>query len=590
MLSNYIYILKHAFQLEPYYYVFYIITISVLSAIDSVLIILLVKYMVESVSMHKEFKDMVKVLFVYGGVLGSIITIINIILKYVNEVVTVRVNEKIQRQIMNKAAKIDLINYDMTEFYDNFIRAVERGESQIKNSIDFLTKIIAGFSSIVSIVLVISSIDIIIAIIPFIACFLNFYIQIQLNREKYKMTLELDVVKRRKNYASRIFYQSEYAKEVRMTDISEAIIEMFDIAVIEEKKINKKYGKKMFLLNLINYLLSWTLMVYYIPFFYMIYQSTVTRKMKISELTSMNEANTTLVNSLTNFSSTFSNLQEIGQFGEQYRMFMEINCCLEERKGSNVNQKQVGTLEIKNLSFQYSKNGPYILNNINMVIHPKEKIAIVGYNGAGKTTLIKILLNLYDYSIGHILYEGKEIKRYSIKSYRNIFGTVFQNFQVYATTIAQNVMMKNITEKDNPIIKKALEIVGLDQKIESMDNNYETQMTHEFYSNGIVFSGGENQKLACSRIYAKNFNIAILDEPSSALDPISEYELNKSMIQNMKDKSIIFISHRLSTTIMADKIYMLDHGNIIEEGTHDELMKLNGKYAQMFNVQAMYYK
>lgn len=589
MLSNYMYILKHVFSLAPFYYIFYITMVSVVSAIDSVLFILLFKYMVESVSDHIAFVNIAKVLLTYGGFLGSITIIINIILTHVNEVVTVRVSEKIQQQIIDKSAKIELIYYDKAEFYDGFIRAVERGESQIKNSINILTTIIAGFSSIVSVVLVISSIDLVIAVIPFVACFINLFIKIQLNLIKYKMVLELEVVKRRKNYASRIFYQPEYAKEVRMTDISESIIDLFDSAVCDEKRINKIYGKKLMALNIINYLLSWTFMVYYIPFFYMIYQTTVTKKMKISELISMNEANTTLVNSLTNLTQTFSDLQEVGQFGEQYRMFMEINCNLEERRGDNVSQNQVGILEIKNLSFKYSENSPYVLKNINMVVHPQEKIAIVGYNGAGKTTLIKLLLNLYDYSEGQILYKEKEIKNYDIKSYRSIFGTVFQNFQVYATTVAQNIMMNNVTEKDENIVKKALEIVGLDKKVESMENKLQTQMTREFYSNGTVFSGGENQKLACSRLYAKDFSIAILDEPSSSLDPISEYELNKSMFENMKDKSIILISHRLSTTQMADKIYMFDHGSIVEEGTHDELMQRNEKYAHMFHVQATYY-
>ena len=167
---------------------------------------------------------------------------------------------------------------------------------------------------------------------------------------------------------------------------------------------------------------------------------------------------------------------------------------------------------------------------------------------------------------------------------------VFQDYQMFAASIAENVIMDEVKDVPDDTIVKALEDSGFKDKLASLEKGIKTHLTREFDDDGINISGGEAQKIAISRVFAKPCQLIILDEPSSALDPISEYNLNETMLQAAKNKTVIFISHRLSSTRMADRIYMLENGSVIEEGSHEELMALGGKYAEMFNLQAEKYR
>jgi len=227
-----------------------------------------------------------------------------------------------------------------------------------------------------------------------------------------------------------------------------------------------------------------------------------------------------------------------------------------------------------------------LLKNLDLQIQPGEKIALVGYNGAGKTTLVKLLMRLYDVKSGAILADKKDIRDYRVNAYRNTIGTVFQDFQIFAGNIKENVVLDTEDKGDVAQIKAALTDSGLIERIQGMEDGLDTPLTKEFKQEGINLSGGEAQKLAIARVFYKDAGLMILDEPSSALDPIAEYQLNHAMLTATKDKTVIFISHRLSTTRIADRIIMLENGRIVEQGSHDDLLKQNGKYAQMWKVQA----
>lgn len=185
---------------------------------------------------------------------------------------------------------------------------------------------------------------------------------------------------------------------------------------------------------------------------------------------------------------------------------------------------------------------------------------------------------------------GENIKNLKVDEYRGKFGTVFQDFQIFAVSVAENVKADVVEDSDRQKIKAALERSGLAAKVSELPYGIETEVTREFSEDGANLSGGERQKLAIARAFMKDADLIILDEPSSALDPMSEYELNHAMMDAASDKTVIFISHRLSTTIMADRIYMLSDGEIIEEGSHEELMERDGKYAEMFRMQAEKYQ
>ena len=248
-------------------------------------------------------------------------------------------------------------------------------------------------------------------------------------------------------------------------------------------------------------------------------------------------------------------------------------------------------LELKGVSFCYEGAEKPTLRHINMKILAGQKIALVGHNGAGKSTLVKLLMRLYDVTEGEILLDGINIKEYQAKGYRSLFGTIFQDFKVFAATVAENVLLKPVTNQmEKERVKEALQESGIYKKIQTFPNGMDSILTKEFDEDGILMSGGESQKLAIARVFAKDSSIAILDEPSSALDPISEYEVFENMMKACKGKTVIFVSHRLSSATLADRIYMMEDGEIIEEGNHQELIEKNGKYAEMFFKQAEKYR
>lgn len=215
--------------------------------------------------------------------------------------------------------------------------------------------------------------------------------------------------------------------------------------------------------------------------------------------------------------------------------------------------------------------------------------ALVGHNGAGKTTIIKLLLRLYDPTSGTIFYNGRDIREYNLKAYRELFATTFQDFQMFGMTIKENVLMGRHYEKEEELVIAALKKAGVYEKVSSLEKGIDTMMTKEFDEDGAVLSGGESQKIAVARTFVKDAPMKIFDEPSSALDPIAEYELFQNIMKEGSDHTMLFISHRLSSVKNCDKVFMLEKGHLIEEGTHSELMAANGSYAQMYKKQAMNY-
>ena len=231
----------------------------------------------------------------------------------------------------------------------------------------------------------------------------------------------------------------------------------------------------------------------------------------------------------------------------------------------------------------------YVLKNINLELKGNEKIALVGHNGAGKSTLIKLLLRLYDPTEGKITLDGVDIKDIKMKGYRDMFSVVFQDFKLIALPVSENVLMRPPKQGDEEKIEQALKLSGAYDRIMELKDGVNTVLTKEFSEDGAVLSVGEGQKIAIAHAFIKDAPYIILDEPTSALDPVAESEMYKNMMKVGENKGMVFISHRLSSAVGADRIYMLENGEVIECGTHKELMALDGKYADMFKKQAQNY-
>ena len=322
---------------------------------------------------------------------------------------------------------------------------------------------------------------------------------------------------------------------------------------------------------------------------YLVYKAAVLHSLNYSDAVILFNRTGSLRGCLSRFADLGPAAHENSMFVDKIRAFLGYEPRLKQDVGDPVPQGP-GELVLNHVSFKYNEKSRTVLDDISLTVKPGEHIAIVGYNGAGKTTLIKLLMRLYDPSNGSITYHGKDVSTLKPLDYHKRIGVVFQDYQMFGATLAENVVMDDMTkdelEKQTGKITDSLQAAGFGNKLANLPDGLFTQVTTEFDKKGVDFSGGESQKVAISRAFYKDADILIMDEPSSALDPIAEYELNKAMETAAKGKTVFYISHRLSTTRDADRIIMLEEGHIIEEGTHKQLLAKNGKYAEMWNAQA----
>ncbi len=286
-------------------------------------------------------------------------------------------------------------------------------------------------------------------------------------------------------------------------------------------------------------------------------------------------------NTLHTQSLDISSVRECLEFPEPFRF--------EDGEAIKAEENRLYEIRLENVSYRYPGADRDTLTNINLTLHPGEKLAVVGLNGAGKTTLIKLICGFLDPTGGRVLLDGKDIRDYNRRDYYRMFSAVFQEFSLLAGTIATNVAQDS-ADIDIERVKECVEKAGLRKKIEALKDGYETCLNREVFENAILLSGGETQRLMLARALYKNAPFIVLDEPTAALDPIAEAEMYRKYNEMTSGKSSVYISHRLASTRFCDRIIMIENGGIGEEGTHEELLRAGGKYAELFEVQRKYYR
>lgn len=265
-----------------------------------------------------------------------------------------------------------------------------------------------------------------------------------------------------------------------------------------------------------------------------------------------------------------------------------LNLEAEKTKGDSFTEMTKGVIEFRNVSFRYPGTKELVLDHVSLKIEPSEKIAVVGKNGSGKTTLVKLLCRLYEPEEGEILWNGKNIREYDLREWQKIFAIVFQDYSLLSLTLGQNVAASVQYEAERA--KEVLQLAGFGERLNKLKKGLETVVYPEYEQDGVSFSGGEEQKIAIARAIYKGGQICILDEPTAALDPVSESRVYESFDEIVKGKTAVYISHRLSSCKFSDRIFVLDNGKIAESGTHEALLSKNGLYAQLWQAQAQYYK
>ncbi len=588
LISNTFYVLKYAVSHDAKMVIAYIVSQCVFNGLGAFIDTFLLKEIIDILTSDANVMRVVRVLAVMLALYAVRLIIFRVFDNYFWTRI-VGVSGAIQRELMEKAQMMDLKCYDIPEYYDDFIIAASQSEEMVKKAIMSAANILASLTAMLVAGTLIVTMNIVVAIFPIIGFVINIITRFIITRLEYEYNLEKQRIGRKADYSKRVFYQPEYAKEIKLTGIEEALMEQYDEAIGEERKMALKYSLKILPPTLINWICTFTICQFYAVPVYLAYLAIEKQSIGLGDVASLKNASNSIKNRLDGMNYALVDFQTVGQYAEKFRRFMDYEINIEGCKGEMPVPENDCTLELKNVSFKYKDSEAYVLKNVSMTVRKGEKLALVGENGAGKSTLIKLIMRLYDVTEGSITFGGVDIRRLNMREYRRKIGAVFQDFQIYGASLAENVKTDFVKEADGEKIIAALEKAAFGSKLKSLENGIGTELTREFSEDGVMLSGGESQKAAIARIFMRETPIAILDEPSSALDPIAEYRLNKSMMQNAENQAVILISHRLSTTKDADRIILLENGSIAESGTHAELLAKVGKYAEMWTVQAEKY-
>lgn len=579
-------VLKFVFKFCPFLVVFTIINI-ITSVVKTLLEVIIIAKAITLITEQVNINIIINGLLIY--IIGIAIcvgynTIYDNYIVLKNRIVY---QKNIQEYMFKKVKYIDMALYDDPTFYDRFSRTMRdsiwrgyRAFNLIKNFIiNIATTIALGSFIIVN--------DPILIIIIIISSIISVIALTKSNLVGYNNFKNIETEDRFMWYVNRIFYRQENAAELKTTNVSNLLIEKYqeNVQTINKKTIRsyKKMAKynviTCFSSNIISGLGSYLVLLYRLA-------------KHIIDIASF----TTMINALTKFqgkvlelANLITSLKNNALYVEDFIWMLEYNPEVEQRR-KNI-KFQFDSITLNDVSFRYPNTDQDVLNNISMKALKGKKIAIVGVNGSGKTTLMKLLLNFYQVTKGSISLNEYNYNELDASQIRNEYSIIFQDFKIYAVTIAENILMRRVQSKeDEEIVWKALKSVGLDKKVKSLIKGIYTEVTREFDRDGANFSGGERQRLVIARVFASQKDIYILDEPTSSLDPISEERINKLIIENAKDKTMFIIAHRLSTVVDVDYIYLIDNGKIRECGTHHELMALNKRYALMFNTQKHLYE
>ena len=489
--------------------------------------------------------------------------------------------------IMSHAAKLDLDQFEDSVFYDK----LERARQQTLGRAVLLSQVFSQVQDMISIVLLATGLVlfnpwlILLLVISVIPSFLG---EAYFNAKNYELMRSQTQGKRELEYVSFIGSSDESAKEVRLFDLSAFFINRYRKISTAFYKANRKLSTRRAVVG--------TLLTlpgsagYYVSFVFII-KAVLAGTLSIGGLTfllgTIRQLGVLVQNVVKRLSTVAQGALYLRDFFEFFKITPKISVSATPRPFPK--PIKLG-FTFENVGFKYVNSSRWANRHLNFTLHAGEKLALVGENGAGKTTLVKLLVRLYDPTEGRILLDGYDLKDYNLTELRAEIGIIFQDYLRYQMTTAENIAIGNINEREN----RSLIIASAKQSlantiIERLPNKYD-QMLGRHFTKGIELSGGEWQKIALARAYMRDSQLMVLDEPTAALDARSEYEVFQRFTELTKDKAAMLISHRFSTVRMANRILVLEKGQLIEIGNHEELLEQGGRYAELFNLQAMGYR
>jgi ATP-binding cassette, subfamily B, bacterial len=490
-------------------------------------------------------------------------------------------------KIIEHAATLDLDQFENSAFYDK----MERARQQTIGRTILLSQVLSQLQDIITMgfltagLMVFNPWLIVLLLVAIIPAFLG---EAYFNDQSYSLNRRQTPERRELDYIRFLGASDETAKEVKIFNLSNFIISRF------RELSNKFYEANKLLIIRRSFWGSIFSMLgsagYYLAYVFIILKA-INGKISVGDLTFLAGSFRQLRTLLEGILNRFTSVSQGALFLSDFFEFFEIK--------SNIIQPAFARpfplpiqkgFTFENVGYKYSNSETWANRHLNFTLHVGEKLALVGENGAGKTTLVKLLARLYEPTEGKILLDGYDLREYDINELRMQIGIIFQDFLRYQMTVAQNIATGNIEEQANrPLIKNSAEQSLANLFIEKYSTSYDQQVGRRF-NEGIELSGGEWQKIALARAYMRDSQLMILDEPTAALDARAEYEVFQRFAELTRGRSSVLISHRFSTVRMADRIVVLDKGEILEIGSHEELLEKNGKYAELFRLQAKGYQ
>lgn len=517
-----------------------------------------------------------------------ILNIINIIFglyfdKNYSERINLEVKGSFQKKLYEKALSVDLAFYDNPNYYDDYNLMIKESATRPESIMEHLGALVYSIVNLATVFSIVLRIDWIVVVIIVVSITVGYFSNIINMKMSVQCELEMSADNKKLTYYKRIFYLKEYIKEIKtMKDIS-FIINEYDSTVKEVKRRNQKYGKRIGVCKFINGIVQ-SFLVSFAVYFVLVYDLIIKKVISIGDFSALLGSIWNLTDQLTQLVSHISIIYGDVLYTDKITAFFMMETT--KSSGSEKIPDTNSVLELKNVSFSYDGERN-ILQNISLRIQPGQKVAIVGENGAGKTTLVNLIMGLYSNYTGDILLNGKNIKTYMGDMRKSYFSCLSQDFNIYAYSVKENVCMGECYSEDQII--QVLEHSGFSKRLQRLPKGVDTVLSREYDKEGIELSGGEKHMVAMARVLATKAKIVCLDEPSSDLDPKGEKNFTRLLLNAFSRQTVIFVSHRFFLTRNVDKIYMLSNGSVIEQGTHEELMKMNGRYAEIYRLQEKKY-
>lgn len=531
-------------------------------------------------------------LLIYIGILFGFIALDATVFNYIGTIYMTKLNIEIDKRISlliaEKTRVLDIQKFDDAKFYDECQLTSRQLNSKIYSSYSLTCQI---FASVVSIILNVTTIFVLsyksLAIFAVAVLLMGIpsLIATKTRIRWFKANVRND---RRFDFVANTYNTINLAKELKDEKFNQIILDEYDNVYKDTYKLAKKYIGTLISMNIIQD--TGSKMILNIGLlFYLSYQSLVLHIMEWTNILAVYQSIQNLIGIITGMNSILINYGENSAYVDNFKTLLEYEPIMKSGTQS-VEHHEINSIELSDVTFRYPKTATNILNHVNVSIGKNEKVALVGRNGTGKTTMLKLLLRFYDPDEGKILVNGIDIKDYDADQYRHEFGVLFQDVGLLEASVRENVLFTSDNQEGNEELNDALEQVSLKRKISNLQHEADTTIGVEIDQEGTLLSGGEQQRLLLARVIANKKSVVFLDEPTSHMDTQTEAAFYQDVFRILDNQIVLFITHRLISTVNADKIIVFDKDKVVECGNHQELMELKGHYYKMFRMQQKMYK